>query len=413
MSSQDETDAAFQRAAFVARESYGRLVAYLATRWGDLTAAEDALSAAFVAALERWPTAGVPERPESWLLTVARRKLIDSARHNEILRRPDIVAALNEAITTYSAPVSTLPDERIRLMLVCAHPAIDAKIRPALMLQAVLGLEAKTMASAFLVSAETMTKRLGRAKAKIRAAGLRFEEPTASDMHPRLHSLLEAIYAAYFLGREGAVADGDAHDQLRDEAVYLARTVARALPLAAEALGFLALLTFCEARRAAQVNAAGEFVPLLDQDAGLWDRALMREGYLLLERAAAQGEIGPFQLEAAIQAAHCYRARSGRVPWDEIKQLYQALVTHYPTMGGMVGYAVATAHAEPDPSNGLAILNGLDPVAVRTYQPFWVAMWHLHTLGNDPTQARTSLLRALSLSTHPRLQAYLRSRLHP
>ena len=255
MRPQYETEAAFQRAAFVAHESYGRLVAYLATRWGDLAAAEDALGAAFVAALERWPTAGVPERPESWLLTVARRKLIDSARHNEILRRPEIVAALNDAMTTHSAPASALPDERIRLMLVCAHPAIDTKIRPALMLQAVLGLEAKTMASAFLVSAETMTKRLVRAKAKIRAAGLRFEEPTASDMHQRLHTLLEAIYTAYFLGREGAVADGDAHDQLRDEAVYLARTVAIALPLAAEALGFLALLTFCEARRAAQVNA--------------------------------------------------------------------------------------------------------------------------------------------------------------
>ncbi len=141
----------------------------------------------------------------------------------------------------------------------------------------------------------------------------------------------------------------------------------------------------------------------------MWDRALMREGYLLLERAAAQGEIGPFQLEAAIQAAHCYRARSGSVPWDEIKLLYHALVTHYPTMGGMVGYAVATAHAEHDPSNGLTILNGIDPAAVRTYQPFWVAMWHLHTLGSDPTRARTYLLRALSLSTHPRLQAYLRS----
>ena len=273
-----ETDAAFQRAAFVARESYGRLVAYLATRWGDLAAAEDALGAAFVAALERWPTAGVPARPESWLLTVARRKLIDSARHNAILRRPAIVAALNDALTMHRAPAAALPDARIRLMLVCAHPAIDPKIRPALMLQAVLGLEAKTMASAFLVSAATMTKRLVRAKAKIRAAGLRFEEPTAADMQPRLHTLLEAIYAAYFLGREGAVADGDGHDQLRDEAVYLARTVANALPLAAEALGFLALLTFCEARRAAQVNAAGAFVPLLEQDAGRWDRALMREG---------------------------------------------------------------------------------------------------------------------------------------
>jgi RNA polymerase sigma-70 factor (ECF subfamily) len=413
MRPQHETEAAFQRAAFVARESYSRLVAYLATRWGDLAAAEDTLSAAFVAALERWPTTGVPERPESWLLTVARRKLIDSARHSELLRRPEIVAALNDATAEQSAPPSVLPDERIRLMLVCAHPAIDAKIRPALMLQAVLGLEAKAMASAFLVSAETMTKRLVRAKAKIRAAGLRFEEPVAADMPQRLHTLLEAIYAAYFLGREGAVVDGDARDQLRDEAVYLARTVAAALPAAAEALGFLALLTFCEARRSAQVNAAGEFVPLLEQEAGKWDVSLMREGYLLLERAAAQGEIGPFQLEAAIQAAHCYRARSGGVPWGEITLLYLALVSHYPTIGATVGYAVAMAHAERDPSNGLTMLSAIDPEAVRTYQPFWVALWHLHAMRGDRTQARNCLLRALSLSTHPRLQAYLRSCLRP
>jgi RNA polymerase sigma-70 factor, ECF subfamily len=220
---------------------------------------------------------------------------------------------------------------------------------------------------------------------------------------------LEAIYAAYFLGRERAVSDGDVHDQIRDEALYLARVVATALPTAAEALGFLALLTFCEARRPAQVSAAGAFVPLLEQDAGTWDGALMREGYLLLERAAAQGEIGPFQLEAAIQAAHCYRARSGTVPWGEIAQLYQALVTHYPTIGSRVGFAVATAHAEGDPSNGLALLGAIDPEAVRTYQPFWVAMWHLQSMGGDQSQARSCLLRALSLTTHPRLQAYLRS----
>jgi RNA polymerase sigma-70 factor (ECF subfamily) len=232
-------------------------------------------------------------------------------------------------------------------------------------------------------------------------------------MPHRLHTLLEAIYAAYFLGREGAVSDGDAHDQLRDEAFYLAQVVATALPTAAEALGFLALLTFCEARRSAQVNAAGEFVPLLEQDVSLWDAALMREGYLLLDRAVAQGEIGPFQLEAAIQAAHCYRARSGTVPWGEITQLYQALVTHYPTIGSTVGFAVATAHAEGDPSNGLAMLNGMNPEAVNTYQPFWVAMWHLHSMGGEKSQARSCLLRALSLSTHPRLQAYLRSCLCP
>jgi RNA polymerase sigma-70 factor (ECF subfamily) len=185
--------------------------------------------------------------------------------------------------------------------------------------------------------------------------------------------------------------------------------VAAALPRSAEALGFLALLSFTEARRPAQVSAAGDFVPLLEQDTRQWDPALLRSGYALVAQAAALGEIGPFQLEAAIQAAHCYRARAGVVPWGEIRALYETLVTWYPTTGASVGFAVATAHAQHDPAAGMTILAALDAALVRGYQPFWVAMWHLHDMGGDRSAARACLVHALSLSTHPRLQAYLRA----
>jgi RNA polymerase sigma-70 factor (ECF subfamily) len=395
----------------IARASYGRLLAYLAGRWRDLAAAEDALAEAFATALERWPAEGVPERPEGWLLTVARRKLTDAARGERIRRRPELVARLAGEEPGAPDDADTLPDERLRLMLVCAHPAIDAAVRPALILQTVLGLEVKAMAGAFLLSTETLTKRLVRAKAKIKAAGLRFEEPAPADLGPRLHALLEAIYAAYFLGREGALDAGDAHDRLRGEAVYLAGVVAAALPENAEAQGFLALLLFCEARRPAQLDEAGEFVPLLEQDPRKWDRALLRAGQARLIAAAAHETRGPFQLEAAIQAAHCYRARSGEVPWREIATLYQTLVRDYPTTGARVGMAVAVAHAEGDAGAGLALLDRIDPALVRSYQPFWAARWHLHETAGQRAEAQRCLERALGLTTHPRLQRFLRARL--
>lgn len=391
----------------VARESYGRLLAYLATRWRDVAAAEDALSDAFAAALENWPRAGVPSKPEAWLLTVARRKLTDAARGEAVRSRDDIRARLwYEAASSVEIGTS-FPDDRLRLMLVCAHPAIDTLVRPALILQTVLGLEVKQMAGAFLLSSETLNKRLVRAKAKIKTSGLRFEEPEPEDMAPRLQALLEAIYAAYFIGREGALADGDTSDELGREAVYLAGVVAALLPKNAEALGFHALLLFCEARRPAQISPAGEFVPLLEQDPGRWDAEMLRTAYELLGNASTLHASGPFQIEAAIQAAHCYRARTGTVPWKEIAALYESLVQEHPTVGAIVGMAVAVSHAENDPFKGVEVLRALDPVLVHNYQPYWVAMGHLMEMGDQDQEAARCLERALGLATHPRLRRYL------
>jgi RNA polymerase sigma-70 factor (ECF subfamily) len=403
-----QISAAADRAA---RTSYGRLLAYLTCHWQDVAAAEDALSDAFLAALTNWPKTGIPEAPDSWLLTVARRKLIDEARRAKRFDPLDLVAHIAKD-TSVSLESLHIPEERARLMFLCTHPAIDPAIRPALILQLVLGLDAKMMASAFLVSPDTMTKRLVRAKKKMRDTGMRFELPDPKDMPERLSAVLEAIYAAYFLGVEGTLTQGDSRDELRGEAIYLARIIATMLPENGEALGFLALMLFCEARRSAQVDGAGDFVPLLEQDPQRWDEALMRQGYEILGKAAGLKEPGVFQIEAAIHAAHCYRAHSGLVPWQDIAALYDTLVGLQPTLGALVSRAVAHAFASGQPEFGLKQLDALNADTTRDYQPWWVARGHLLVLLKQYEPALTCLHRALGLTSHPRLRRFLTSRIN-
>ncbi len=287
------------------------MLAYLAKRWRDVTAAEDALSAAFEQALVHWPAEGVPEAPERWLLAVAHRRLTDYARHIAVRKRPAVLAALTAAVESVEMGAFSMPDDRLRLMMVCAHPAIDEAIRPALILQLVLGLEVKVMAPLFVLPEPTLNKRLVRAKAKIREAGLRFEEPEPAELGDRVHAVLEALYAAYVCG-----ADREEAADLRQEAVFLVQLVEQTLPQNAEALGCSALISLCEARRRALLGTGFSIVPLDEQDVSLWDEALLARGFQSLARAAACGQgAGPFQLEAAIQAAHCYRARSGSTAW--------------------------------------------------------------------------------------------------
>lgn len=403
--------AAHASAELVARESYGRLIAYLARRWRDVAAAEDALSEAFATALDNWPKVGVPSKPEAWLLTVAQRKLTDAARGQAVRQREDLRLQLAESTNASAALEGGVTDDRLRLMLVCAHPSIDAAIRPALILQTVMGLEVRQMAGAFLLQPDTLNKRLVRAKAKIKATGMRFEQPAPEDIAPRLHALLEAIYAAYSIGWQGSLVDGDFNDQLGREAVYLAGVVASLLPDSAEALGFQALLLFCEARRPAQIDPSGEFVPLLEQDHQLWDGPLLRNAYELLGKASALLQNGPFQIEAAIQAAHCYRAHTGEVPWKDIAHLYQALVTEHPTMGARVGMAVAVAQAENSPARGLAILQAIPSELVQNFQPYWTAISYLFEKQGRTDEAIECVRRALGLTTQPRLHRYLQRRL--
>jgi RNA polymerase sigma-70 factor (ECF subfamily) len=293
-------------------DSYGRLLAFLGARWRDVAAAEDALADAFHAALERWPRDGLPDKPEAWLLTTARHRLIDGARHARVQAEaaPDLLAAADEAQELAEEEGAVFPDERLKLLFVCAHPAIDAAARTPLMLQTVLGLDAARIASAFLVKPAAMGQRLSRAKAKIRDARIAFELPREDELAPRLEAVLEAIYAAYGSGWDD-VAGADARRKgLAEEALQLGRLLQQLLPEQPEAQGLLALMLHCEARREAR-RSGGAYVPLSGQDVRLWSQPLLREAEEVLAAAERAGRLGRFQLEAAIQSVHARRAWSG------------------------------------------------------------------------------------------------------
>jgi len=388
-----------------ARGSYGRLLAWLAWQWRDVAAAEDALSDAFAAALERWPRDGVPDAPDAWLLTAAKRRLLMAARRQRQADDPALTVLWPDehAVTPDAAP---LPDARLRLLFVCAHPAIDPGLHSALMLQTVLGLDAARIASAFLVKPEAMTKRLVRAKAKIRDAGLRFEEPDPDEWPERLASVLEAIYGAYTL-HWGLADDADA-GELASEARFLAELVASQLPGEPEALGLVALLWLCEARRPAR--RAG-YRPLHEQDPGDWDATLIEQANAALHEAATHRAPGPFQLEAAIQAAHTQGRIDGRVPWEGITRLHERLLEIAPTVGARIAHAVALAHELPDPRAGLRLLDAIEAERVAAHQPWWAARAHLLAMAGAHPEAALAYGRALALTVEPRLRAWLMERL--
>jgi RNA polymerase sigma-70 factor (ECF subfamily) len=398
-------DESHQATELAARRSYGRLVAHLAHRWRDLAAAEDALGQAFATALERWPREGVPASPEAWLLTTARRNLLQGARHTRVVDAAQRHLIEREEELRAVEPAA-LPDHRLQLMLVCAHPAIDPALHSALILQSVLGIDAARIASAFLVSPEAMTKRLGRAKTKLRANGIRFELPGPDELVPRLTAVLEAIYGAYTLS--GSVALAEPGAELAAEAMVLAELVVALAPDQPEALGLLAILSLCEARRSAQYDAQGRFVPLDRQDTERWDRVRILDAGRLLARAAALSSPGPLQLEAAIQAAHAQRAFTGVTPWAEIEQLYRHLT---PTIGARVGHAVARAEATGDPAAALAMLDAIPAESVVRYQPWWVARGYVLGRLGRAAEAAAATERAIGLTENPAVRAFLIERL--
>ncbi|MBL8377715.1 MAG: RNA polymerase subunit sigma-70 [Burkholderiales bacterium] len=386
-----------------ARASYGRLLAWLAWQWRDVAAAEDALAEAFAAALEHWPMQGVPASPEGWLVTAARRQLLMAARRRRLAEDPAFTALFPDAeAPAEDAP--SIPDARLRLMLVCAHPAIDPSVHCALMLQVVLGVDAARIAGAWLISPEAMTKRLTRAKAKIREARIRFEVPDGADLEERVQSVLEAIYGAFTL--DWGRAPEDAAGDLSDEAVYLAELVVAHLPDHAEANGLLALLWLAESRRAARTGSAGEFIPLDRQDPKRWDAALIDQANARLAHAATRQSPGPFQIEAAIQAAHAARAHTGVTPWADIVRLYERLLACAPNVGARIGHAIATAKAGNDPATGLALLHAIDSSAVINHQPWWAAQGYLYERVGSTDRALDAYRRALELTNAPELRAH-------
>jgi predicted RNA polymerase sigma factor len=400
--------AAHDAAALAARAAYGRLVAWLAARWRDVAAAEDALSDALVAALETWPHDGVPDKPDAWLYTVAQRRLLDAARHHRV--RADAAADLKAVMDdTDLARDGLFADERLKLLFVCAHPAIDETVRTPLMLQAVLGLDAARIAAAFLVAPATMGQRLVRAKAKIRDAGIRFEVPEAGELRDRLDAVLEAIYAAYGTAWDDVAGADPRRRGLAEEAIWLGRLLTRLMPDAPEALGLLALMLHCEARRATRRDAGGRYVALSEQDTARWSRPMLDEAEASLAAAAEHGAPGRFQLEAAIQSAHAQRAVSGHTDWDAIALLYAGLLRIAPTLGAQVGHAAALAEATGADA-ALVALAAIPAEAVATYQPYWALRGHLLATLARADEARDSYARAIGLSEDPAVREFLRAR---
>jgi len=392
-------------AAAVARDSYGRLVAYLAARSHDIAGAEDALGDAFAAALVHWPVDGVPDAPEAWLLTAARRRLHDRWRHRRVEAGAEATLAIvfGELAMT---PEPQFADERLKLMFVCAHPAIDPSARAALMLQTVLGLDAARIASAFLVAPATLSQRLVRAKTKIRSAGIAFEVPGSDDWPDRLADVLEAIYAAYGTGWDDVAGTDPQRIGLAEEALTLAAMLTHLVRDAAEAWGLLALLAFCQSRVGARRDSAGDYVPLLAQDTSLWDRELLGVGEAALHRAAALAAPGAFQLEAAIQSAHTQRRLGASVPDAAIVALYDALVAIRPTIGAIVSRACAIGAAN-GAAAGRAALATLVARDVEGYQPYWAALAHLAAADGDAETARAARERAVGLSTDSAVRRFL------
>jgi RNA polymerase sigma-70 factor (ECF subfamily) len=392
----------------VARDSYGRLLAFVAARTRDVAAAEDALADAFVAALSTWPRDGVPDNPAAWLLTAARRRLLDRVRADGRTRAAGDRVLELIADRPAAAGDEPFPDERLTLMFVCAHPAIDPSIHTPLMLQTVLGLDAATIARAFLVPPATLGQRLVRAKAKIRDARIAFEVPDGPELPRRLDAVLGAIYTAYGRGWEDAAgADAKARG-LAEEAVWLARVLVQRLPEEPEARGLLALVLHCEARRAARRAPDGRYVPLSEQDPAHWVGAMADEAERELTAAARQGRLGRFQLEAAIQSVHADRVRTGVIDWAAIATFYGHLVRLAPTLGARVGLAAAVAEAE-GPGAGLALLDGIDPTAVAGYQPYWAVRAHLAERAGRP-EARAAFDRAIELAEDVAVRRFLQDR---
>ena len=356
-----------------ARQSYGKLVAYLAARTSDVATAEDALADAFAAALASWPTRGVPQTPEAWLLAAARRRMIDMARR----RRTREAAADRLLLSVEEAAAgmdpADVPDWRLRLMFACAHPAIDMAMRGPLILQTVLGLDAAAIAAAFLTAPGAMSQRLVRAKRRIQDTGIPFRLPDRSDLPARLDAVLEAIYASFGAGWPEPSGLDARRQGLLDEAVWLGRVVVGLLPEEPEGLGLLALMLYAGARRAARRSSSGDYVPLSEQDPALWDGAAIDEAERLLQQASSLGRIGRFQLEAAVQSVHAARRISGRTDWHAILELYDGLMelTRSPVVA--VNRAVALSKTA-GPASGLAALDELaqDP-RLAGYQPYWAA----------------------------------------
>jgi RNA polymerase sigma-70 factor, ECF subfamily len=394
----------------VARESYGRLVAFLAARTRDVAGAEDALSEAFAAALSVWPVDGIPDNPDAWLLTAARRRQTDAMRRIQTRKAGEQhVQLIADEIAAMADDQDVIPDRRLALMFACAHPAIDRGMRTPLILQTILGLTAEEIAATFLLPPATMGQRLIRAKTRLRDAGIPFRLPDPQELPERLAAVLDAVYAAYTKGWN-EVGD-DAIPELADEAIWLGRLIVSLLPNEPEAKGMLALMFYTSARGPARRDAAGAYVPLEQQDTSLWDDSLIALAENILRQANAAGPSGRYQIEAAIQSAHVARRMTGIANWPAVVALYDHLLALTGSPVVILNRAIARAEVD-GPHAALDDLAALEAdKRMRSYQPYWAAKAHLLIHAADTASAAEALTIAIGLSTDDAVKGYLRAQL--
>lgn len=386
-------------AELAARDSYGRLLALLSVRTHDIALAEDALADAFAKALDHWPLHGIPGNPDAWLLTTARNRLTDWQRKQ--LRFPSESEIPDMPDDDHLE--DSLPDQRLSLLLVCAHPAIATDMHVPMMLQTVLGMEARTIARLFLISPAALAKRLVRAKAKVRDAGIPFKIPEGAVLEERSSALFEALYALH------AHDWLDPADTLGDEAFYLADLSSHLMADNAEALGLAALIAFSHARAGAR-TIDGVLVPTGEQDVSLWREDLIAYGKRQLTRAYSKSMVGRFQIEAAIESIHVARKETGQTDWQALNKLYFALQKVAPSAGGLVAQAVVTGRLH-GPDAGLRALDIAEAQAGTGFQPLWAARADLNAgLGNRETASRC-YEKAISLATDLPTINLLRARL--
>jgi predicted RNA polymerase sigma factor len=404
-----QTGPAAHAAGLAARDSYGRLLALLSASTSDIASAEDALADAFERALLTWPDQGVPGNPDAWLLTVARNRLRDHWKSAPVQRTLPLGDELAAVAYTDDLDVEAIPDRRLELMLVCAHPAIERGARTPLMLNTVLGFTAEQVGRAFAMPAPTMATRLVRAKKRIKAARIPFRIPDRSHLPARMTAVLEAVYGAYVIDW---ATTGPQARQLPSEALYLAEVLSTLVPDDPEAHGLAALVQLSASRAPARLDTRGRFVPLSEQDPALWDAQLIGAAHEHLRAAHARGQLGRFQLEAAIQAVHCARRQSGQTDWPALLTLHRLLHELAPSLGSGVALAAATAEVD-GPAAGLATLDALLRDAgqqARYFQPARATRAHLLDQLGRTEEAAAAYQSAADL-THDRAERqYLQQR---